>query len=126
MNKNILVVDDDVDIQFQMKAILDENGFNSLIADNPTSGWEMLEKESVDLILLDVMMEKDSDGFNFAQKMKGDERFKKIPIIMVTSVNQKMPFKFGPDGDGDFLPVEKFMEKPIDPELLVKSIYELL
>jgi CheY-like chemotaxis protein len=126
MNKNILVVDDDVDIQFQLKAILEENGFHALVADNRRSAREILEKEAVDLILLDVMMEKDSDGFNFAQEMKGNEKYKKIPIIMVTAVNQKMPFKYSPEEDGDFLPVEKFMEKPIDLELLIKAINEFL
>lgn len=123
MDKKILVVDDDVDIQIQMKAILGENGYEPMIADNADSAWDILEREPVDLILLDVMMEKDSDGFNFAQRMKTTEAFKDIPIIMVTSVNQKMPFTFGTD-DGDFLPVEKFIEKPIQPEKIMEAVYQ--
>ncbi len=123
MDKKILVVDDDVDIQLQMKAILGENGYEPMIADNAGSAWEILEREQVDLILLDVMMEKDSDGFNFAQKMKTNDKFKHIPIIMVTSVNQKMPFTFG-TGDGDFLPVETFIEKPIDPAKIMEAVYK--
>lgn len=126
MNKTILVVDDDIDIQVQMKAILDAQNFNPIITGGILQAREMLKEQSVDLILLDVMMRKDSDGFNFAQELKGDDRYKNIPIIMVTSVNQKMPFEFGTDSDGDFLPVEKFMEKPVDPEALVNAINELV
>ena len=126
MNKRILVVDDDVDVQVQMKVILEENRFETLIADNVPKAQEILDREPIDLMLLDVMMEKDSDGFNFAQELKQDEKFKSIPIIMVTAVNQKTPFTFGTGTDGDFLPVEKFMEKPVDPEKLIQFVQELL
>ncbi len=126
MSKTILVVDDDIDIQVQMKAILEAGNFSPVIAGGVLQAREMLRSHPVDLILLDVMMRKDSDGFNFAQELKGDDRFKNIPIIMVTSVNQKMPFTFGTDSDGDFLPVEKFMEKPVDPEALINAINEMV
>ena len=126
MKKKILIVDDDIDVQQQMKVILDENGYDFLVAENVKEAAEHLEKEQVDLILLDVMMEKDSDGFNFAQKLKSTEKYKGIPIVMVTSVNQRTPFKFGTERDGDFLPVEKFIEKPIDPEAIIKAIHQYL
>jgi CheY-like chemotaxis protein len=126
MSRSILVVDDDIDIQVQFQAILEEKGFTPRIASNVREAWDTLENQAVDLILLDVMMEKSSDGFNLAQKLKGSEKYKSIPIIMITSVNQKMPFNFGPGTDGDFLPVETFMEKPIDPEALVREIQRLL
>jgi CheY-like chemotaxis protein len=124
MNKKILVVDDDIDVQQQMKVILDENGFDFLVADNVKKAWEFLENETVDLILLDVMMDKDSDGFNFAQRMKAMDKFKRIPIVMVTSVNQRTSFKFNPEKDGAFLPVEKFIEKPIKPDEIVRALYQ--
>ncbi|HLP48199.1 MAG TPA: response regulator, partial [Candidatus Kapabacteria bacterium] len=69
---------------------------------------------------------KDTDGFNFAQEIKASEKFKHIPIIMATAVNQRTKFKFDINTDGDFLPVEKFMEKPIDPDELIVTIRGLL
>jgi len=126
MNKKILVVDDDIDVQQQMKIILDENGFEYIVAGDIKKAWELVENESPGLILLDVMMEKDSDGFNFAQRIKSSEKFKKIPIIMVTSVNQRTPFKFGTENDGDFLPVEKFIEKPLQPDKIIDAIYQFI
>jgi CheY-like chemotaxis protein len=87
---------------------------------------EILEENNINLIILDVMMEKDSDGFNFAQHVKMNEKFKHIPIILATAVNQRTKFKFDLDQDGSFLPVEKFMEKPIDPDDLIVTIRGLL
>ena len=86
----------------------------------------MLGRNGIDLISLDVMMENDSDGFNFAQKLKSDEKFRSIPIILATAVNQRTKFKFDIENDGDFLPVEKFLEKPIDPDDLIVTIRGLL
>ncbi len=71
-------------------------------------------------------MEKDTDGFIFAQDIKGDEKYRHIPIIMTTAVNQRTQFKFDIEKDGDFLPVEKFMEKPVDPDDLIVTIRGLL
>jgi CheY-like chemotaxis protein len=126
MNKTILVVDDDIDVIESRKIILEHNNFNVLTATDAEVAWEILEKEHVDLIILDVMMKKDSDGFTFAQKMKADPKFKKIPIILATAVNQRTKFKFDPAEDEDFMPVEKFMEKPIDPDDLIMAIRGLL
>lgn len=126
MSKSILVVDDDIDVIESRKIILEHNNFQVLTATNIDVAWELLEKHPVDLIVLDVMMNKDSDGFNFAQKMKADPRFSAIPIILATAVNQRTKFKFDPEEDGDFLPVEKFMEKPIDPDDLIMAIRGLL
>lgn len=126
MTYNILVVDDDIDVLETRKIVLEHNNYDVETATNITVAKEILEKDKIDLILLDVMMEKDSDGFIFAQAVKNDDRFKDIPIILATAVNQRTKFKFDPEKDGDFLPVEKFMEKPIDPDDLIVTIRGLL
>jgi CheY-like chemotaxis protein len=126
MSKTVLIVDDDVDITEQHKMILESASFSSIVANNVDEAWKALETNHIDLILLDVMMEKNTDGFNMAQKLKSMDIIKEIPIIMVTSVNQKMPFTFDKDSDGAFLPVEKFMEKPIEPHQLLHAVRELV
>lgn len=126
MKRRILDIDDDMDVLEARKIVLEHNDFEVLDATNVRAAGELLEKEKIDLIILDVMMEKDSDGFNFAQRIKMHEKFKHIPIIMATAVNQKTPFTFDVGKDGAFLPVEKFMEKPIDPDDLIKAINGLL
>jgi len=122
----ILDVDDDPDVLEVRKLVLEHDGFEVIQTTNIDVARETLENESIDLIILDVMMQKDSDGFNFAQHIKLNEKFKHIPIIMVTAVSQRTPFKFSPETDGAFLPVEKFLEKPVDPDLLIATIKGLL
>jgi len=126
MNEKILDVDDDLDVLEARKIVLVHNGFDVVQATNIKVALEILENEQIDLIILDVMMEKNSDGFNFAQRIKMNEKFKHIPIIMATAVNQRTSFTFDVEKDGAFLPVEKFMEKPIDPDDLIKAINGLL
>ncbi len=126
MKKNILDVDDDIDVLEARKIILEYSNYDVVQATNIKVAGEILESEKIDLIILDVMMEKDSDGFNFAQSVKMNEKFKHIPIILATAVNQMTKFKFNLEEDGNFLPVEKFMEKPIDPDDLIATIKGLL
>jgi len=126
MKKKIMIVDDDLDVLESTKIVLEHSGFDTVTATNVKVAEEILNKEKLDLILLDVMMEKDSDGFNFAQFVKMNERFKHIPIILVTAVNQRTKFKFDAKKDGDFLPVEKFMEKPVEFDDLIATIRGLL
>jgi len=126
MSYKILVVDDDIDVLETRKIVLEHNNYDVETATNIEVAQEILEKGEIDLILLDVMMERDSDGFVFAQQVKNDDRFKNVPIILATAVNQRTKFKFDIEKDGDFLPVEKFMEKPIDPDDLIVTIRGLL
>lgn len=126
MSYKILVVDDDVDVLDSRKIVLEHNNYEVLTATNIQVADEILNREKIDLIILDVMMENDSDGFNFAQQVKANEKFSKIPIILATAVNQRTKFKFDIEQDGAFMPVEKFMEKPIDPDDLIVTIRGLL
>jgi DNA-binding response OmpR family regulator len=126
MSHKILVVEDEIDILEAHRVVLEHNHYEVLAATNIGVAKELLEKHSIDLILLDVMMEKDSDGFNFAQYVKGSKKYKHIPIVMATAVNKRTKFMFDLEKDGDFLPVEKFMDKPIDPDDLIATIRGLL
>lgn len=126
MSYKILVVDDDIDVLESRRIVLEHNNYEVETAAAIKVAREILEKKKIDLILLDVMMEKDTDGFNFAQEVKANDKLKHIPIILATAVNQRTKFKFDIETDGDFLPVEKFMEKPIDPDDLIAAIRGLL
>lgn len=126
MSHKILVVEDDIDVIESRKIVLEHNNYEVVTATNIKVAQEILEKNSISLIILDVMMEHDTDGFVFAQFVKSNEKFKHIPIILATAVNQRTKFKFDIREDEFFLPVEKFMEKPIDPDDLIVTIRGLL
>ena len=126
MDKKILLVDDDYDVREYMRVILETKNYKTLQAENIRDAEGIIKNENIDLIILDVMMEKDSDGFTFAQKIRSDNKYKSIPIIMVTSVNEKTGFKFDKDSDGAFLPVDAFIEKPVNAEKILAEIDKLI
>ncbi|HUT13365.1 MAG TPA: response regulator [Thermoguttaceae bacterium] len=123
--KKVLVVDDDADFIEMHKAMLETNGYDVVTACNGRECLEKARAEKPDLIILDVMMATDSDGFDVSRELRGDrEATKDVPIIMVTSVHARYPFNFKPDET--WLPVQKFLEKPVHPDRLLQEVREQL
>ncbi len=125
----ILIIEDDTDLVAAMKRILESKGLLAVIAYDPEEGMKKLIKEEPDLIILDVMFgsKGESRGFDFAQAVRLDKKFSAIPILMMTAINTERPsFKFSPETDGEFLPVDSFLEKPVHSEDLINKVEELL
>ncbi len=121
----ILCVDDDRDILDTCEVVLQGQGHAVSTAVNSKEGFEKALKERPALIILDVMMDDSTEGFHMAQKLRATEALKYVPILMLTSVNETSPQKFG-EKDGEFLPVDAFMEKPVKPKEFVAKVAELL
>ncbi len=124
--KNILIVDDDRDVFESMKIVLEAEGYG---VDWATDGTEALQKAKAakpDLMILDVMMNTDDEGFQVTYKMKQDRDLSSIPIIMVTSIASRTGFSFDRTRDEDFLPVNEFLEKPVNPKTLLDKVRENL
>ena len=82
-----------------------------------------------DVIILDVMFgsKGDSKGFDFAQKIRNMDELSSIPILMLTAINAEKPFfKFSPETDGEYLPVDAFLDKPLKSDDLFLKIENLL
>jgi DNA-binding response OmpR family regulator len=126
--RKILTIDDDPDFQEAVRLILEKAGYKVVQAFNKEDGKKMVESESPDLILLDIMMESPSAGFHFLYEVIGtkDDRKSKIPVLSISSISQKTGFKFSPSADGDFFPADDFLTKPVDPETLIKHVEALL
>jgi len=125
----ILIVEDDADLVAAMKRILESKGYKAVIAYDPDEGNEKLKLEIPDLIILDVMFGStgESKGFSFAQTMRLNKKFAAIPILMLTAINTEKPsFNFSPETDGEFLPVDSFLDKPVRSEDLLVKVEELL
>ncbi len=123
----ILIVDDDTDITDSLKAILEDQRFSVATAADRTEGMEKFKSESPDLVILDVMMETWQDGFEMAREIKSDPEFKEIPILMLTGVKDKSGIDFkSTAGDPAWLPVDGFLDKPVDAEVLVAEVEKLL
>ncbi len=125
-DKKILIVDDDPDFIAGLKMILDNEGYNVKLADNVNDGKKHLSEDIPDLIILDVMMENFDDGFNMCADIKHDEKFKHIPVIILTAVTEVTGLKFDPETDGEYLEADAYMEKPIIPEVFLKKVADLI
>jgi len=123
----ILIIDDDPDIRESLKVVLENKGHKVVSASNGQEGLEVTEKEDPDLIILDIMMEAGDSGFDVARRIKNDKKRKNVPILMLTAIEEKTGLSFKKEaGDGVWLPVDAYVEKPIAPEDLVAKVAALL
>ena len=126
----ILVVDDDPDLVYGLCLCLEAAGHQVITAKNGVEGLEKIKNEKPDLIVLDVMMETSTEGFQLAIKVRSPDPtskykdFQSIPILMLTSIHDTTPVRFGPQED--YLPVDMFVEKPISPDDLIEKVGALL
>ncbi len=129
MKANILIVDDDPDIRDVLRMILEKADYNVRSACNSKEALELLKELPPDLMVLDVMMNSDTEGFDFMFNLKETEEFSKIPIIFLTSFLEKVRSE-GPSGFehimGETWQAKWIFEKPIDPNKLLKQIQEIL
>ena len=129
MAKRVLMVDDDPEFVETTKIILESGGYETRTAANGNEALAQLQKEKPDIILLDVMMKTIGDGVWLGQKIKGDKRYSDVPILMITAVNKESgtsSFHLDPNADGDYLPVDGFLEKPVEPEVLLREVARLI
>ena len=124
--KTVLIIDDDPDVVEATKVILEGAGLAVETAYTGREGLDRIHRGGIDCIILDVMMAKDTEGFHIAQDLKADAKTAQTPIVMLTSISQKTGFEFSSQTDKDFMPVEAFLEKPVDPKRLVETIRKVL
>jgi two-component system chemotaxis response regulator CheY len=85
----ILIVDDFATMRRILKNILKQLGFKNLVeADDGTTAWEVLEGQTIDLVISDWNMPK-MTGLELLKKVRGSESYKRIPFLMVTAEAQK-------------------------------------
>jgi len=122
MPKKILIIDDDIDLVETMRMVLENEGFEIIDAQDGKKGLAKLTKDKPDLVILDVMMETQDEGFHIAYQIRNNDETKELPIIMLSAVGQETGFGFDEEKDGDFLPVNAFIEKPINPDTLIEIV----
>ncbi len=124
MAKKVLMIDDDPEFTEAITNILDAKGYDVVSASDGKDGVAKAKKEKPDIILLDVMMTTKSEGFDVARELSKDANLKGTPVVMLTGIRKEMNLPFGFEPDEDWLPVKAFLEKPVKPEVLLKTIEE--
>lgn len=126
-NAKILIVDDDLDLTKALTAILESEQYTVLTAIDRMEGMEKIRTDKPDLLILDVMMSTWSDGFEMSRELKKDSLLKDIPILILTAVKERTGIGFkSTAGDPDWLPVDGFLDKPVEPPILLAEVQKLL
>jgi CheY-like chemotaxis protein len=127
--KVILLVDDDPDIRDALSVILRSKGYAIKTAANGREAFAILNAEKPDLMVLDIMMTTDIEGFDFAYELKNNPQFESLPIIIMTNFLDKV-HESGSDSVRHILdetwPADWFFEKPVDVEKFLLKIDEIV
>jgi CheY-like chemotaxis protein len=123
----IVIADDDPDIRESLQAILESQQYTVVTAVDKTDGLEKIRAEKPDLAILDVMMSTWEDGFEMSRELKKDPQFKDMPILMLTGIKNETGIDFkATAGDPTWCPVDAYLEKPIEPDILLAEVTKLL
>jgi CheY-like chemotaxis protein len=124
MMKKILIVDDDPDFVNATRMVLEKEGYAVYSAPGGKAGIQKALDQQPDLVILDVMMDSVLDGVSTCRKMHGNPETTDIPILMVTSIaNTDYAALFPTD---EYIYMDAFLSKPVDPEKLIKKIRRIL
>jgi CheY-like chemotaxis protein len=128
-SKKILVIDDEPDVVTYLTTLLQETGYETCSAKDGVEGLEKIQKDRPDLVCLDILM-PEKTGVKLYGEIRKDPLLKQIPVVMITA--------FGPPEypTSDFKrfihhrsvvpPPDGYIEKPIDREILLKTLAEIL
>ena len=123
----ILIIDDDPDIVESMRIILESCRHEVKVAISGEEGLKEAAAAKYDLVILDVMMETMSTGFEVARSLRASEANKTVPILMLTAIKESTGLDFESEaGDKDWLPVNDYLEKPLKPNELLRKVEALL
>ena len=126
----ILVIEDDSDMVAAIRMPLEANGYDVLAASTGEEGLRKVKEVAPDLIILDVMMETTTAGFQVSLQLRSPDpqseyaAYSHIPILILTAIHTTTSLRFGPDEA--YLPVDDFVDKPIDPDVLLEKVRALI
>ena len=133
MSKKILIVDDDRDLAASLAQVLKAHGYDVAAAHSGADGLRALRTERPDLVVMDVMMETDTAGFEAVDAIRSRREaskyreFRDVPIVILTAIDQVTNSRFSMDQADSFLPgTNEFLTKPVDLDELLAKIARAL
>jgi phosphoserine phosphatase RsbU/P len=120
INRSVLVIDDDITVRKLLGFHLSRNNYNVITAEGPYTGFDILSKDKIDLVLCDVSMEG-MDGFAFCRKVRENEKFRALPFIFVTARNSPEDKSMALESGGDDI-----ITKPFNIDELILKVKVLI
>jgi CheY-like chemotaxis protein len=121
--KSILIIDDEPDTLTYFSSLLQDEGFDTRVAENGDEGIKMVRESRPDLITLDITM-PESSGVRCYRELRTNENWKSIPVIMVTGVSEK--FRDFISSRKQVPPPDGYLAKPVDEKELIGLVHKLL
>jgi len=122
----ILIVDDDLDSREGLRALLEIKSLNVAEAKNAKEALKLSREIKPALIILDIMMETKNAGFEAVYQIRKDPELRATPVILLSNLPNLTDYQINPEIEERYLPVERFLAKPINPELLYQEIERIL
>ncbi|MBW1895848.1 MAG: response regulator [Deltaproteobacteria bacterium] len=123
--RKVLLVDDDVDFCEAAQILLESKGYEVEVAHNGREGLEKVRSQHPDLVILDVMM-PEMNGYDVCVVLKADPKLKRIPVILLTAVDQAIFKTTYSQQMGLMTEADDYIAKPVEPEELVSRVQEFL
>ncbi len=129
MAKKVLNVEDDIDTRTFVSAVIERNGYTPILAKDGEEGMKKIAEEKPDLIILDILMPKQS-GIKMYHELKLDPSLKDIPVIMLSAVSKRTFLRsqeaLTEFGDETVPEPQAYLEKPVEPEDLAEILKKVL
>ncbi len=123
--KKVLLIDDDRDFLMATKLILEKNGYEVFLAENGTSGVDMIKSITPDLAIVDMMMDTWGEGFDVISEVRSMDSGKDMPLIILSGVDLQGPYQsFEPSEE--FPKVNLILHKPVKADDLIKHVTDLV
>ena len=118
--KNILVVEDDIDLAEMVKMRLSHSNYKISLAVDGKEALNKISQERFDLIILDIML-PEMNGYEVCKKLKANVKYKDIPVLMFTAKGEK-----GSQDEAFRSGADAYIVKPYEPNVLLYKIKSLL
>lgn len=120
MKETILIIEDDKHISKLVSYNLEKAGYECFVAGDGEEGLKILDRQPINLIVLDIMLPK-MDGFEVCRLIKQENKFKNIPVVMLTAKGEEVDRIVGLE-----LGADDYMVKPFSPRELVLRVKAIL
>jgi CheY-like chemotaxis protein len=130
----ILIVDDDSELVQLLSLFLEDNSYEVVSANSAPDGMFLVERQQPDIILLDIMMPRGTEGFHFVWNLRNHEltALRKIPIVIMSGMHATTELRLYPNqadaeyAPGEFLPVQAYLDKPFEQAVLLDELNRVL
>jgi CheY-like chemotaxis protein len=120
----LLFVDDDSTFLEAQKVFFEARGYKVLMAEGTESALSLLKQETPDMIFLDLMMEHSDSGFALAHRIRSEERFREIPLVMLSGVAAETGTGFSRERESlkSWSHLDDFLDKPVSAHRLLMLV----